>query len=72
MIVLIHPLEVVDWLDQRHPQAGVHVMETVGGAAVPLWGWIEARLASPRLPGKQTLRRAVDDFNTATTTPPSG
>jgi hypothetical protein len=62
VILLIHPVEVVGWLEGRQPQTGVHVMEKVGGPSYPLWDWIAARLASPLQPGKATLQRAVDDF----------
>jgi hypothetical protein len=62
MNLLLHPVEVPDWLNHRLPQSGVHVMDRVDGPAVPLWTWIEARLVSPRQPGKESLRQAVDSF----------
>lgn len=60
--IIIHPMWVEDWIRLELPQAGVHVMGKVDGPALPLWDWIEARLASPRLPGKETLRQAVAEY----------
>lgn len=41
MLVLIHPIEVDDWITHGLPQAGVHVVERIGGPTIPIQEWVK-------------------------------